>query len=454
MSWLIVAKMPLLISSRMTSAGLTDSSSASSLTVIVAGSSTAPRSRGSATWTADWNVPSRRGGLRGPRRPRVPLLLLAMGASDQCAVTCSGDEDITEVRRNWRLQGAAERAAVDRGRDTGLVAAHVRAATIGPGCRIKDHAAAGLANHPQEVALLTRGPTGDAGTGRRAADAGRSGGRPGAYDDTSSSVFPALAARGLAAVFAVAAFGAAFTAAFGAAFAAFGAAFFTADVGPVGVGFAALTAVLRAAVFFAGAATSAATPSVAASAASAGAAATMTSVGFRAAPAAAALASATDTSLRMSIRQPVRRAASRAFWPSRPIASESIRSGTGTFRIRCSWSISTERTCAGDRAFATNAEGSSLQGMTSIFSPPSSATTAWTRAPRWPTVAPTGSRPSWREPTATFERLPASRAIAPISTVPPWISGASSSKRPLREPLWVRLTKIWGPRVERRTSRT
>ena len=37
--------------------------------------------------------------------------------------------------------------------------------------------------------------------------------------------------------------------------------------------------------------------------------------------------------------------------------------------------------------------------MTSIFSPASSATTAWTRAPRWPTVAPTGSRPSWRDAT-------------------------------------------------------
>ena len=37
MSWLIVAKMPLLISSRMTSAGLTPNSSASSLTVIVGG---------------------------------------------------------------------------------------------------------------------------------------------------------------------------------------------------------------------------------------------------------------------------------------------------------------------------------------------------------------------------------------------------------------------------------
>jgi hypothetical protein len=79
MSWLMVAKMPLLISSRMTSAGLTPSSSASSLTVIVAGSSTAPRSRGSAIWTAVWpDAPSRRGGLRGPRRPRVPLLLRAI----------------------------------------------------------------------------------------------------------------------------------------------------------------------------------------------------------------------------------------------------------------------------------------------------------------------------------------------------------------------------------------
>ena len=170
--------------------------------------------------------------------------------------------------------------------------------------------------------------------------------------------------------------------------------------------------------------------------------------------AAAALASATDTSLRMSIRQPVRRAASRAFWPSRPIASDSIRSGTVTLAIRCSSSMSTEITCAGLSALATNTAGSSLHGMTSIFSPDSSATTAWTRAPRWPTVAPTGSRPSWRDATAIFERLPASRAIALISTVPLWISGTSSSNRRLRKPLWVRLTKICGPFVERRTSST
>ena len=59
--------------------------------------------------------------------------------------------------------------------------------------------------------------------------------------------------------------------------------------------------------------------------------------------------------------------------------------------------MSTDRTWAGLRALATNTPASSLHGMTSIFSPASSATTAWTRAPRWPTVAPTGSSPSWRE---------------------------------------------------------
>ena len=137
----------------------------------------------------------------------------------------------------------------------------------------------------------------------------------------------------------------------------------------------------------------------------------------------------------MSIRQPVSRAASRAFWPSRPMASDSIRSGTVTLAMRCSSSMSTEMTWAGLRALATNRLASSLHGMTSIFSPDSSATTAWTRAPRWPTVAPTGSRPSWRDATATFERLPASRAMALISTVPLWISGTSSSNSRLQEAL-------------------
>ena len=140
------------------------------------------------------------------------------------------------------------------------------------------------------------------------------------------------------------------------------------------------------------------------------------------------------------MRQPVSFAASRAFWPSRPMASESIRSGTVTLAMRCSSSMSTSTTWAGRSALATNTAGSSFHGMMSIFSPPSSATTAWTRAPRWPTVAPTGSRPSWRLATATLMRLPASRAIALISTVPVWISGTSSSNRRRRKPLCVRLT--------------
>ena len=41
-----------------------------------------------------------------------------------------------------------------------------------------------------------------------------------------------------------------------------------------------------------------------------------------------------SASLRMSIRQPVRRAASRAFWPSLPMASDSWKSGTTTRAVR------------------------------------------------------------------------------------------------------------------------
>ena len=117
-----------------------------------------------------------------------------------------------------------------------------------------------------------------------------------------------------------------------------------------------------------------------------------------------------------------------------------MRSGTVTEAMRSSSSIWTATTWAGLSALATKTSGSSDQGMTSIFSPPSSATTACTRAPRWPTVAPTGSSPSWRLATAILLRLPASRAMARISTVPAWISGTSSSKSRRRKLLWVRLT--------------
>ena len=72
---------------------------------MVPGSSIAPRSRGSSAWTCDVNAPSRRGGLRGPRRPRVPLLLLATGSSFDVGVR--GDRS-----RCQRLE--------ERGRERGL----------------------------------------------------------------------------------------------------------------------------------------------------------------------------------------------------------------------------------------------------------------------------------------------------------------------------------------------
>src|SRR5690606_30466179 len=69
---------------------------------------------------------------------------------------------------------------------------------------------------------------------------------------------------------------------------------------------------------------------------------------------------AVSASLRMSIRHPVSRAASRAFCPSLPMASDSWKSGTITravlVRSSTTW---TETTFAGDSAFPTNVAGSS-----------------------------------------------------------------------------------------------
>ena len=106
----------------------------------------------------------------------------------------------------------------------------------------------------------------------------------------------------------------------------------------------------------------------------------------------------------MSTFQPVSFAARRAFWPSRPIASESWSSGTITVASLVSSSTRTSRTRAGESALATNRAGSSLWGMMSIFSPRSSETTIRTRDPRGPTQAPTGSTPSACEITAIFDR--------------------------------------------------
>src|SRR5207253_5206393 len=64
----------------------------------------------------------------------------------------------------------------------------------------------------------------------------------------------------------------------------------------------------------------------------------------------------------MSTRQPVSLAARRAFWPSRPMASESWSRGTVTCAVRLSWSMSTAVTRAGPSAAATKRSGSASQG--------------------------------------------------------------------------------------------
>src|SRR4051795_8389846 len=156
MSWLIVAKIPLLISSRMMSAGLTPSSSASSLTVIVPGSSIAPRSRGSSVCTPPpANAPSRRGGLRAPRRPRVPLLLLATGFSfgGRC---CHGDalrQRRTQRFRERCLQRPTQGALRDGSVEAVGRAAHICAASGEASRLIGDDPPIGSSDDTQQVSL-------------------------------------------------------------------------------------------------------------------------------------------------------------------------------------------------------------------------------------------------------------------------------------------------------------
>ena len=118
-----------------------------------------------------------------------------------------------------------------------------------------------------------------------------------------------------------------------------------------------------------------------------------------------------------------------------------------------SWSC-TDSTSEGDRASATNWTGSSLYLMMSIFSPLSSSTTAATRLPLGPTQAPMGSTFSSWDQTAILVRLPASRAMDWMITVPSAISGTSSSNRRFTRPGWVRDSMICGPFPPRRTSTT
>src|SRR6478672_9049708 len=189
----MVAKMPLLMSSRMTSAGLTARSSASSLTVMVPGSSIAPRSRGSRTWTfPPLNAPSRRGGLRGPRRPRVPLLLLATGSSFD-GVGGEGRLDRRlDVGRDGGVQCPAQGTLGDGLRSAGVLVADIGAASGESAGRVGDDRAIRRTNDTQQLPLRIGRPADDAGAGRDAPRRRRVGG---GYDATSSAAGAFLVAR-------------------------------------------------------------------------------------------------------------------------------------------------------------------------------------------------------------------------------------------------------------------
>src|SRR6478735_10144135 len=212
MSWLIVAKMPLLMSSRMMSPVVTLSRSASSLTVIVPGSSIGPRSLGSSVWTAPGARPGLRGGLRGPRRPRVPLLLLAIrssfsrvqcrrgrGGRDAGGCVISGrpegigscGELRREVVRDGRPERMLEGVALAGGGPAVRVPAQVRTPTGGAPGLVEDHRRARCAYDTHELSLGSGGPARDAAARRHRVRRGRPGmtGRRRAYDDTSSDAF-------------------------------------------------------------------------------------------------------------------------------------------------------------------------------------------------------------------------------------------------------------------------
>ena len=100
------------------------------------------------------------------------------------------------------------------------------------------------------------------------------------------------------------------------------------------------------------------------------------------------------------------------------MASESCSSGTTTSMRSASSSSTTLATCAGCSALTMKEAASGCQGMMSIFSPCNSPTTAWTRLPRMPTHAPTGSMDESRLITAILAREPGSRATDLISMMP------------------------------------
>ncbi len=135
-----------------------------------------------------------------------------------------------------------------------------------------------------------------------------------------------------------------------------------------------------------------------------------------------------STGVRISMSQPVRRAARRTFCPRLPMASDNWSSATTTVARFNSKHRAISCTSAGFRALAIRICDDSFHRTMSIFSSPSSSTMLRTRLPRTPTQAPTASTFESMDDTATFVRYPASRARARISMIRSPTSGTSSSK--------------------------
>ena len=181
MTWLMLAKMPLLMSSRMMSAGLTPRSSASSLTVIDEGMSIEPRTDGSIVWTALSPEPSaRRWGFRGPRVLRVPLRLRAMGTSRK-QLEIATLQAAAQFLRQRHVEGALEGGFLQGERPARAVGAEIGAAAGQATGGIDGDEAIGCADDTHQIALVALGAAGDAGAGRSTPDGRRGGG----YDDTS-----------------------------------------------------------------------------------------------------------------------------------------------------------------------------------------------------------------------------------------------------------------------------
>ena len=133
---------------------------------------------------------------------------------------------------------------------------------------------------------------------------------------------------------------------------------------------------------------------------------------------------------RMSIRQPVSRAASRAFSPARPIASESCSAGTSMWAVRLvGVQLDAPDRRRGQRAHHEVAGSADQATICTCSLPelrhdrPLADALAADAGPLGVDIVLGGAQ------TATFERRPGSRAIARISTWPVTSSGTSRSSR-------------------------